>query len=131
MRNVTLDFSWPGKPIDNYVECFDASVRLECLEQHWFMDLDDTISKIEDWRCECNEVRLHSAIGDRTPMSLFQKPWQFAEASQPRRFSARFRFGDAAILHLADVQRTGSRSVPLLPVPYVIGQAGGTPAKAV
>lgn len=83
-NGITLDFSRPGKPTDNaYVESFNASVRLECLGQHWFMDLDDAASKVEDWRREYNEVRPHSAIGDRTPMSLIQRPWQFAEAPQP------------------------------------------------
>lgn len=71
MKGVTLDFSRPGKPTDNaYAESFNASVRLECLGQHWFMDLDDARQKVEDWRREYNEVRPHSAIGDRTPMAL-------------------------------------------------------------
>lgn len=70
--------------MDNaYVESFNASVRLECLGQHWFMDLDGAVSQVEDWRFEYNEVRPHSAIGDRTPMSLIKKPWQFAETPQP------------------------------------------------
>lgn len=43
------------------------------------MDLDDAVQKVEDWRREYNEVRPHSVIGDRTPMSLIQKPQQFAE----------------------------------------------------
>jgi putative transposase len=80
-NGITLDFSRPGKPTDNaYVESFNASVRLECLGQHWFMDMDDAMEKIEDWRREYNEVRPHSAIGDRTPMSLIQKPQHPAEA---------------------------------------------------
>lgn len=70
-NGITLDFSRPGKPTDNaYVESFNASVRMECLGQHWFMDMDDAMKKVEDWRREYNEVRPHSAIGDRTPMSL-------------------------------------------------------------
>jgi putative transposase len=41
-NGVTLDFSRPGKPTDNaYVESFNATVRLECLGRHWFLDLDD------------------------------------------------------------------------------------------
>lgn len=81
-NGITLDFSRPGKPTDNaFVESFNASVRLECLGQHWFMDLDDATKKVEDWRREYNEVRPHSAIGDRTPMSLIQQPRQFVEAS--------------------------------------------------
>jgi putative transposase len=41
-RGITLNFSRPGKPTDNvYIESFNASTRLECPGQHWFMDLDD------------------------------------------------------------------------------------------
>ena len=71
---MTLDFSRPGKPTDNaYVESFDATVWLECLGRHWFLDLDDAREKVEEWRIEYNEVRPHSAIGDRTPMSLIYR----------------------------------------------------------
>ena len=83
-NGITLDFSRPGKPTDNaYAESFNASVRLECLlGQHWFLDLDDAREKVEEWRIEYNEVRPHSAIGDRTPMSLIRQPWQLAEAPE-------------------------------------------------
>ena len=82
---VAWHYIAPGKPTDNaYVESFNASARLECLGQHWFMDLEDAVRKVEDWRREYNEVRPHSAIGDRPPMSLIQKPRQSAEASKPR-----------------------------------------------
>jgi putative transposase len=41
-NGVILDFSRPGKPTDNaFIDCFNARVRLECLNQHWFLDLDD------------------------------------------------------------------------------------------
>jgi integrase-like protein len=69
------------EPTDNaYIESFNATARLECLGLHWFTDLDDAIRKVEDWRREYNEVRPHSAIGDRPPMMLIQKPRQSAEA---------------------------------------------------
>jgi hypothetical protein len=39
-NGITLDFSRPGKPTDNaYVESFNATVRLECLGRHCFLDL--------------------------------------------------------------------------------------------
>ena len=70
-NKVTLDFSRPGRPVDNaYAESFNARVRMECLGQHWFLDLDDARQKVEAWRREYNEVRPHSAIGDRPPMAL-------------------------------------------------------------
>lgn len=31
-NNVTLDFSWPGKPLDNgFIEGFNSTLRAECL----------------------------------------------------------------------------------------------------
>jgi transposase InsO family protein len=81
-NGITLDFSRPGKPTDNaYVESFNATVRLECLGRHWFLDLDDAREKVEEWRTEYNEVRPHSAIGDRTPLSLIHPPRQHLEVS--------------------------------------------------
>jgi putative transposase len=80
-NHITLDFSRPGKPTDNaYAESFNATVRLECLGRYWFLDLDDAREKVEEWRLEYNEVRPHSAIGDRTPLSLIHQPRRSAEA---------------------------------------------------
>lgn len=37
-----LDFSWPGKPMDNpKVESFNGCLRQECLNEHRFLSLDD------------------------------------------------------------------------------------------
>ena len=67
-HGVTLDFSRPGKPIDNaFVESFNGRLREECLNAHWFLSLDDAKAKIEAWRRFYNESRPHSALGDRTP----------------------------------------------------------------
>jgi transposase InsO family protein len=42
MRDVTLDFSRPGKPTDNaFAESFIARMGMEYLGQHRFSDLDD------------------------------------------------------------------------------------------
>src|SRR6185437_14703299 len=54
-----------------FIESFNARVRLECLNQHWFLDLDDARAKIELWRRHYNDVRPHSAIGERTPMTVY------------------------------------------------------------
>ena len=67
-HGVTLDFSRPGRPIDNaFVESFNGRLREECLNAHWFLSLDDARGKIEAWRQFYNESRPHSALGDRTP----------------------------------------------------------------
>jgi putative transposase len=77
-RDVTLDFSRPGKPTDNsLIETFNGKLRVECLNTHWFMSLDDARLKLEDWRRDYNEIPPHSAdiavewlIGALAGMSL-------------------------------------------------------------
>jgi putative transposase len=47
-RDVILDFSRPGKPTDNaYIASFNGKFRAECLNQHWFVSLDDARQKME------------------------------------------------------------------------------------
>lgn len=59
-------------------------MRLECLGQHSFLDLDDAREKVETWRIEYNEVRPHGADRDMTPMSLIELPKPaFPGANQP------------------------------------------------
>ncbi len=70
-KGVILDFSRPGKPTDNsFIESFNGKFRAECLNAHWFMSLDDAREKMEDWLKDYNEVRPHSAIGNKVPISL-------------------------------------------------------------
>jgi putative transposase len=46
-RGVTLDFSRPGKPIDNaFIEAFNGRFLAECLNAHWFLSLADARKKI-------------------------------------------------------------------------------------
>ena len=53
---VTLAFSRPAKPTDNaFIESFSGSVRAECLNENWFLSLDDVAEKIEAWRVDDNE----------------------------------------------------------------------------
>ncbi len=41
-NGVKLDFSRPGKPTDNaLIESFNGKFRAECLNEHWFMSLDE------------------------------------------------------------------------------------------
>lgn len=70
-KGVVLDFSRPGKPTDNaFIESFNGKFRAECLNAHWFLSLDDARAKMEEWRKDYNEVRPHSAIGNKPPISL-------------------------------------------------------------
>jgi putative transposase len=67
-NHVTLDFSRPGKPTDNaYFDSFNGRFRQECLNEHWFLSLDDAREKIESWRRDYNENRPHSSLDNATP----------------------------------------------------------------
>jgi len=65
-----LHFIQPGKPVQNaFIESFNGKFRDECLNEHWFLTLQEAQLVIEAWRREYNEER-HSAIGDVTPMEF-------------------------------------------------------------
>jgi putative transposase len=67
-HGVVLDFSRPGKPTDNaFIESVNSRFRQECLNEHWFLSLEDATEKIEAWRSHYNEQRPHSSLGYQTP----------------------------------------------------------------
>ena len=68
LNGVEIDFSRPGKPTDNaFIEALNARVRAECLNASWFLSMADARDRIEEWRCQYNEDRPHSALGNLTP----------------------------------------------------------------
>ena len=65
---VRLHFIQPGKPTQNaFVESFNGKFRDQCLNLHWFRDLDDARRSIEDWRRHYNEVRPHRSLNGQPP----------------------------------------------------------------
>lgn len=73
-NDVKLHFIQPGKPTQNaFVESFNGTFRDECLNMHWFFNLDDARQKIEEWRKEYNEENPHSSLGYLTPKEFAQK----------------------------------------------------------
>jgi putative transposase len=67
-NKVTLHFITPGRPMGNgYIESFHGKFREECLNEHWFLTLDDARETIESWRIDYNQLRPHSALGYLTP----------------------------------------------------------------
>ena len=65
---VRLDFSRPGKPVDNCVcEAFNGSVRRECLSQHWFASIAEAATVLETWRQDYNNHGPHSTLGLQPP----------------------------------------------------------------
>lgn len=67
-RNIRIDYIQRGKPIQNcFVERFNGSLRDECLNAPWFPTLQAAQQAIEQWRVDCNRVRPHRSLGERTP----------------------------------------------------------------
>ena len=68
-NGVQLDFSRPGKPVDNaYIESFNGRVRQECLNLHWFTEIDEVRSTLEIWKMEYNMIQPHSSLGYLSPV---------------------------------------------------------------
>ena len=68
LNGVELDFSRPGKPTDNaFIEAFNGRLREECLNENWFLSLEDAREKVGAWRKEYNRYRPHGALGNLSP----------------------------------------------------------------
>lgn len=65
---VKLNFIQPGKPTQNaFVESFNGKFRDGCLNQHWFLNIEDARQIIDQWRKHYNQVRPHSSLGYLPP----------------------------------------------------------------
>ncbi len=72
-HGVPLHFIQPGKPVQNaFIESFNGKFRDECLNEHWFLTLQEAQLVSEVWRREYNEERTHSSIGDVTPLEFIR-----------------------------------------------------------
>jgi putative transposase len=83
-NGVALHFITPGRPTENgLIESFNGKFRDECLNQHWFRDLDDARRKIEGWRWDYNHERPHSSLGNMTPVEFARRGWGLQSAPPP------------------------------------------------
>jgi len=87
-NGVKLDFIRPGKPTDNaFIESFNGRFRQECLNEHWFLSLEDAEEKIEAWRRDYNEHRPHSSLGNIPPAEFAASGIPSASAAlQPQEY---------------------------------------------
>ena len=75
-NTVKLIFSRPGTPTDNpYIEAFNGRLRDECLDQHWFVSLEDARTIIEAWWVEYNSERPHTALNNQAP-AVYRANWE-------------------------------------------------------
>jgi putative transposase len=83
---VELVFSRPGKPVDNaFAESFNATVRRECLSQHWFQGLGDAQGLLRKWKDEYNNERPHSSLGLETPTQFRVGRTEAADRNEARK----------------------------------------------
>lgn len=67
-NKIKLNFINPGKPNENaFIESFNGKFRDECLDENWFLSLEDARRTIEEWRMDYNEKRPHTSLGNLTP----------------------------------------------------------------
>lgn len=70
-EGVQPDCIEPKRPMQNgHLERFNGTSRDECLNQHWFTDLDDARATIAARRDDDNRARPHSALGNLTPLDF-------------------------------------------------------------
>ena len=68
LNGVELDFIRPGKPTENaFIESFNGRLRQECLNECWFLSLEDARERVEAWRYHYNHDRPHRAHGGLAP----------------------------------------------------------------
>ena len=53
-----------------YIESFNATLRDDCLNQHWFRDIKDARETIEAWRKVYNTIKPHGSLARMTPQAF-------------------------------------------------------------
>ena len=81
LTGVKLAFSRRGRPTDNgLIEAFNGRLRAECLNENWFLSMDDARRKVETWRRHYNGERPHSALGNLAPREFAAATVQVGQA---------------------------------------------------
>ena len=72
-KHIEHVFIDPGKPMQNgFTGSFNGKLRDECLNLHWFRNLQEAREIIGRWKGEYNMVRPHSALGQKAPAEYAQ-----------------------------------------------------------
>lgn len=73
-HNVEPVFIEGGKPEQNaFAESFHGRFREECLNENWFVALDEARRICQDWRKMYNSFRPHTSLGRLTPDEFTEK----------------------------------------------------------
>lgn len=70
-QKIDWQYIEPGKPYQNgNIESFNGKLRDECLNENWFLNLNDARRIVGKWAHDYNTYRPHSALGGLTPREL-------------------------------------------------------------
>jgi putative transposase len=73
-NNIDLHFIDKGKPMQNaFVESFNGKFRNECLNEEWFLSIQEAREKIKNWQNEYNTERPHSSLNGLSPYEFIGK----------------------------------------------------------
>jgi putative transposase len=71
LSGAELDFIRPGKPTDNaLIGAFNGRFREECLNESWFLSIEDAQEKVEEWRQHYDRERPHGSLGSVPPLEF-------------------------------------------------------------
>jgi len=106
----------PGSPWQNpYVESFGSRIRDELLAVELFSCLAEAKVMVEDWRCDYNEHRPHSALAMKPP-ARFAKAWRAQHAAPAASLRSPYgltpRDGDTPTLHTNNSHRLSQQVDP-------------------
>ena len=70
-EGVDLDFSQPGKPMDNpSIEALTGRFRQQRRNENWLLSLEDTENKVESWPRHCNGEEAPQCFGPLVPQGI-------------------------------------------------------------
>ena len=98
-----------------------VGLRDECLNQHWFLSLDEARAVAEAWRDDYNRVRPHGALGNQTPFE-FARPCMANNPTGTKLGAA----SHTQVLSLEVVPFKGGRSRGCFPMATNSGDGGNT-----
>ena len=70
-NGINWQYIQPGKPMQNgYIESFNGKLRDECLNENWFLSLQQAKLLIEKWRLDYNLERPHTSLKGLSPQQF-------------------------------------------------------------
>ena len=73
-KRALLPYITPEKPTENgFTASLNDKIRDECVNQPWFISLQEAKNTLQKWRIDYHFMRLHSSLGYFTPPEIWSK----------------------------------------------------------